>query len=302
MSRQVQELYEKIEKIGEGTYGVVYKARDRKNNQIVALKKIRLESEDEGVPSTAIREISVLKELNHANVVKLLDIVNQDQKLYLIFEFLDLDLKKYMDSIPSLSTLLIKSYMKQLCEGLNFCHARRILHRDLKPQNLLIDQHGTLKLADFGLARTFGVPLRTYTHEVVTLWYRAPEILLGSKHYSTAMDMWSVGCIFAELALKHPLFPGDSEIDEIFRIFRLLGTPSEDIWEGVTTLPDYKPSFPQWSPQSLAKAVPRLEDDIDAIDLLRGCLMYSPAQRISAKRALQHRYFFNNINNANEAA
>ncbi|KAJ3209434.1 Cyclin-dependent kinase catalytic subunit [Dinochytrium kinnereticum] len=299
-SRVVTDLYEKIEKIGEGTYGVVYKARDRNSNQIVALKKIRLESEDEGVPSTAIREISVLKELRHENVVRqalgfyltlLLDIVNQDQKLYLIFEYLDLDLKKYMDSTPSLSASLIKSYMKQLVKGLNFCHARRILHRDLKPQNLLIDQVGTLKLADFGLARTFGIPMRTYTHEVVTLWYRAPEILLGSKHYSTAMDMWSVGCIFAELALKQPLFPGDSEIDEIFRIFRVLGTPSEECWEGVSSLPDYKTSFPRWNAQPLSTAVPRFASDKAAIDLLKQCLMYSPAQRISAKRALIHSYF-----------
>ncbi|KAJ3199316.1 Cyclin-dependent kinase catalytic subunit [Entophlyctis luteolus] len=270
--------------------GVVYKARDRANGSIVALKKIRLETEDEGVPSTAIREISLLKELRHPNVVRLLDIVHNDAKLYLIFEFLDLDLKKYMDSVKDqpLGPSLIRSYMLQLVSGMCYCHSRRILHRDLKPQNLLIDQHGVLKLADFGLARAVGIPLRTYTHEVVTLWYRSPEILLGSRHYSAAVDMWSIGCIFAELALKQPLFPGDSEIDEIFRIFRVLGTPDEEIWPGVSQLPDYKSTFPQWRPKPLTEVVPTL--DRYGIELLAQLLTYDPASRISAKRALQHPY------------
>jgi cyclin-dependent kinase len=202
------------------------------------LKKIRLEADDEGVPSTAIREISLLKELNDPSIVRLLNIVHADgHKLYLVMEFLDLDLKKYMEALPTsqggrgkplpegthhmgLGPEMVKKFMKNLCEGIKYCHSHRVLHRDLKPQNLLIDREGALKLADFGLARAFGVPLRTYTHEVVTLWYRSPEILLGSRQYSTGVDMWSVGCIFAEMCTKKPLFPGDSEIDEIFKIFR----------------------------------------------------------------------------------
>lgn len=179
--------------------------------------------------------------------------------------------------------------------GIAFCHSRRILHRDLKPQNLLIDKEGMLKLADFGLARAIGIPVRTYTHEIVTLWYRAPEVLLGAKHYSTAVDMWSVGCIFAEMASHTPLFPGDSEIDELFKIFRVLGTPTEAIWPGVSQLPDYKPSFPQWPAVSLSKAVPYL--DSDGIDLLSKMLVYDPGKRISAKRALEHP-FFNEIRGA----
>jgi len=176
------------------------------------------------------------------NIVQLLNIVHADgHKLYLVFEFLDLDLKKYMESLPvsdggrgkalpegtgeslhrlGLGDAIIKKFMSQLCEGVRYCHSHRVLHRDLKPQNLLINRDGNLKLADFGLARAFGVPLRTYTHEVVTLWYRAPEILLGGRQYSTGVDMWSVGCIFAEMCTRKPLFPGDSEIDEIFKIFR----------------------------------------------------------------------------------
>lgn len=217
--------------------------------------------------------------------------VHNDAKLYLVFEFLDLDLKRYMDTVKEegFTPLHVKSYLYQLVAGIAFCHGRRILHRDLKPQNLLIDKEGMLKLADFGLARAIGIPVRTYTHEIVTLWYRAPEVLLGSKHYSTAVDMWSIGCIFAEMAGHQPIFPGDSEIDELFRIFRVLGTPGKDTWPGVVNLPDYKPDFPRWPKVSLAKVVPQLCSD--GLDLLSQMLVYDPGRRISAKRALDHPYF-----------
>jgi len=281
--------YEKLQKIGEGTYGVVYKAQDKESGRYIALKKIRLEHEDEGVPSTAIREISILKEMQHQNIVGLLDVVNMPNKLYLVFEFLDQDLKRYMDSVGNLEGKLVMSYCRQLLEGLFYCHRRRILHRDLKPQNLLIDKQGVLKLADFGLARAVCVPVRPYTHEVITLWYRAPEILLGSQAYSMPVDMWSAGCIFAELLTKRPLFPGDSEIDEIFRIFKLLGTPNEEIWKGCTSLPDFKPDFPKWSKQDMRKVLPGV--DPLALNLLEKMLVYEPSQRISAKAALQHPYF-----------
>lgn len=286
--------YQRLEKIGEGTYGVVYKALDtRHNNRIVALKKIRLESEDEGVPSTAIREISLLKEMKDDNIVRLYDIVYLDlNKLYLVFEYLDLDLKKYMELIPpdvGLGAGMVKKFMMQLIKGIAYCHGHRILHRDLKPQNLLIDKEGNLKLADFGLARAFGVPLRAYTHEIVTLWYRCPEVLLGGKQYSTGVDMWSIGAIFAELVNRKPIFPGDLEIDEIFKIFRVLGTPTQELWPDVKYLPDFKSSFPQWSRQDMRKVVPSL--DPEGVDLLENLLVYDPAGRISAKRALQHPYF-----------
>ncbi|KAL8910366.1 MAG: hypothetical protein Q9171_004320 [Xanthocarpia ochracea] len=306
------ENYQKLEKIGEGTYGVVYKARDLTHpSRIVALKKIRLEAEDEGVPSTAIREISLLKEMNDPNIVRLLNIVHADgHKLYLVCEFLDLDLKKYMEALPvsdggrgkafpegsgadlgrlGLGENMVKKFMSQLVEGVRYCHSHRVLHRDLKPQNLLIDRDGNLKLADFGLARAFGVPLRTYTHEVVTLWYRAPEILLGGRQYSTGVDMWSVGCIFAEMCTRKPLFPGDSEIDEIFKIFRLLGTPNDHDWPGVTSFPDFKPSFPKWSRDISRPLVSGLDDN--GLDLLDAMLVYDPAGRISAKQACGHPYF-----------
>ena len=272
----------------------MYKAEDRTTGTFVALKKIRLETEDEGVPSTAIREISLLKELAHQYIVNLIDVVHiagkQSNKLYLVFEYLDKDLKRYMDSVDGmLAPSLVKSYLWQLCCGMKFCHARRVLHRDLKPQNLLIDRHGQLKIADFGLARAFVIPVRVYTHEVVTLWYRAPEILLGSKLYSTPVDMWSVGGIFAEMVTKEALFPGDSEIDELFKIFRVLSTPTEATWPGVSALPDYKESFPKWKGQPLEQLVRGL--DADGLDLLASMLVYEPARRISAKRALEHPYF-----------
>jgi serine/threonine protein kinase len=291
------EAYQKLEKIGEGTYGVVYKAKNRESGAIIALKKIRLEQEDEGVPSTAIREISLLKELQHPNIVRLQDVVHSENRLYLVFEYLDQDLKKYMESCDpaGMTASLIKSYMYQMINGLSICHSRRILHRDMKPQNLLIDRNGALKLADFGLARAFGIPVRTYTHEVVTLWYRAPEILLGLKQYSTPVDMWSVGCIFAELVMSRPLFPGDSEIDELFKIFRTLGTPDEEIWPGVVTLPDYKPTFPNWPQQSMAKTVTswgreEVPDPL-GLDLLSKLLVYEPSSRLSAQQSLLHPYF-----------
>jgi len=288
------EDFVKLEKIGEGTYGVVFKGRNRKTNEIVAMKKIRLESEEEGVPSTAIREISLLKELQHPNIVSLQDVIMQENRLYLIFEFLTMDLKKYLDTaIPAhemMSAHLLKSYTYQLLQAILFCHQRRVLHRDLKPQNLLIDKSGAIKVADFGLARAFGVPVRVYTHEVVTLWYRAPEILLGASKYSCPVDIWSIGCIFAEMANKRPLFRGDSEIDQLFRIFRVLKTPTDDLWPGVSALPDYKDTFPVWNTYSLPDQM-KTKVDEQGLELLADMLIYDPAKRISAKKAIVHPYF-----------
>ncbi|XP_015593137.1 cyclin-dependent kinase 1 [Cephus cinctus] len=286
------ENFVKIEKIGEGTYGVVYKGKHKKTGQIVAMKKIRLESDDEGVPSTAIREISLLKELRHPNIVSLVDVLMEEPRLYLIFEFLTMDLKKYMDSLGSgklMDPSVVKSYLYQITRAILFCHSRRVLHRDLKPQNLLINKHGLIKVADFGLGRAFGIPVRVYTHEVVTLWYRAPEILLGASRYTCAIDIWSIGCIFAEMSTKKPLFQGDSEIDQLFRIFRVLRTPTEEIWPGVTQLSDYKATFPDWRSNNLATQAKTL--DVLGLDLLQSMLIYNPQHRISAQAALQHPYF-----------
>ena len=288
--------YQKIEKpgsnLGEGTYGVVYKARDRETDEIVALKRIRLEVEDEGIPSTALREISLLRELSHENIVDLKDCVQQDGKLYLVFEFLDRDLKKALESYNGLlDPMLVKSYLFQMCRGLAFCHARGVMHRDLKPQNLLVSRDGVLKLADFGLARAFCPPIRPLTHEVVTLWYRPPEILLGSQTYAPPMDVWALGTIFVEMVTKRPLFPGDSEIDEIYKIFRQLGTPDETVWPGCTALPDWNTAFPIWYRSPFCKTFLDNVDPNGGLDLLERFLAYSPKDRITAKDSLNHPFF-----------
>lgn len=286
------EDYAKIEKVGEGTYGVVFKGKHKESGKLVAIKKIRMESEDEGVPSTAIREISLLKELVHPNIVSLFEVLMEESRLYLIFEFLCMDLKKYLDTFTNdkyMEPAQVKSYLYQITQAILFCHKRRVLHRDLKPQNLLIDANGVIKVADFGLGRAFGVPVRVYTHEVVTLWYRAPEVLLGSTRYSCPVDMWSIGCIFAEMSSKKPLFQGDSEIDQLFKIFRVLSTPNDDSWPGVSELPDYKPTFPNWTQNTLKSQVKNIDET--GLDLLESMLIYNPSQRITAKKAVRHPFF-----------
>lgn len=295
MAENEDEGYLKIDKIGEGTYGVVYKAKNRSTGRLVALKKIRLETEAEGVPSTAIREISLLKELEHPNVVSLIDVIHTNRKLYLVFEFIDMDLRKYMDSCTDNMPLdLVRSYIWQLLQGVAYCHSHRVLHRDLKPQNLLVDRLGGIKLADFGLARAFGVPVRMYTHEVITLYYRPPEILLGAKYYSTAIDVWSLGCIFAEMITKKPLLPGDSEIDQLYKIFQLLGTPTESEWNGYSSLPDYQPCFPNWKKKNLSEIL-SLSNENEAVQLVEKMLIYDPSKRIAAKKALQSLFFENRV-------
>ena len=284
------ERYQRMDVLGEGTYGVVYSALDKTTNQIVALKKVRLDRTEEGIPQTALREVSILQEIHHLNIVNLLDVICGDGKLYLIFEYVDQDLKKALEKRGSPFTgTALKRLIYQLIDGLFFCHRHRIIHRDLKPANILLTADNVLKIADFGLARAFQIPMHTYTHEVVTLWYRAPEILLGEKHYTPAVDMWSVGCIMAELCRGRVLFRGDSEIGQLFEVFQVLGTPTETEWPGVSRLPDFRDAFPRWAPQNLASVLPQL--DADAIDLLGHMLRYNPADRISAKEALQHPWF-----------
>jgi len=268
---------------------VVHKARDAETGEIYALKAIRLESEDEGIPSTAIREIALLKELQHPNIVRLVNVLHTDKKLTLVFEFLDQDLKKLLDNHKGpLPESDVKSFLYQLLNGTAKCHKHKVLHRDLKPQNLLINREGTLKLADFGLARAFGIPVKNFTHEVVTLWYRAPDILMGSKDYNTSVDIWSIGCIFAEIVTKRPLFPGKNEDDQLNKIFKIRGTPTPDEWPGITELSGYKSDFPIYEKENIANHIQGL--DADGIDLLERMLVHDPTKRISAKDALKHPY------------
>uniref|UniRef100_A0A3B3Y832 Protein kinase domain-containing protein n=1 Tax=Poecilia mexicana TaxID=48701 RepID=A0A3B3Y832_9TELE len=313
------ETYIKLDKLGEGTYATVFKGRSKLTDNLVALKEIRLEHE-EGAPCTAIREVSLLKDLKHANIVTLHDIVHTDKSLTLVFEYLDKDLKQYMDDCGNIMSMHnVKIFLFQILRGLSYCHKRKVLHRDLKPQNLLINERGELKLADFGLARAKSVPTKTYSNEVVTLWYRPPDVLLGSSEYSTQIDMWGVGCIFYEMAAGRPLFPGSTVEDELHLIFRLLGedpilnvivmvtlaishltvsdwtvttsgTPTEENWPGISTIEEFKSyNFPKYKPQPLINHAPRL--DSDGIELLLAFLRYESKARISADEAMKHSYF-----------
>merc|ERR1719367_1574672 len=284
------DTYTKLDKLGEGTYATVFKGKSRLTDNLVALKEIRLEHE-EGAPCTAIREVSLLKDLKHNNIVTLHDIVHTDRALTLVFEYLEKDLKQYMDDCGGiLSMNNVKLFLFQLIRGLGYCHSRRILHRDLKPQNLLINERGELKLADFGLARAKSVPTKTYSNEVGTLWYRPPDVLLGSTEYSTPIDMWGVGCIFYEMASGRPLFPGSTVEDELHLIFKELGTPTEDKWPGISMSEELVAyNFPSYPPEPLVKRAPRL--DQDGLDLVEKFLLYEAKKRISARSAMRHPYF-----------
>lgn len=284
------ESYTKLEKLGEGTYATVFKGISRLTDSVVALKEIRLEHE-EGAPCTAIREVSLLRDLRHANIVTLHDIIHTENSLTLVFEYLEKDLKQYMEECGNLLNMNnVKLFLFQLLRGLAYCHKRRVLHRDLKPQNLLIGQQGELKLADFGLARAKSIPTKTYSNEVVTLWYRPPDVLLGSTEYSTQIDMWGVGCIFSEMASGHPLFPGSTVDEQLHLIVKMLGTPNENTWTGAPWLEEFATySFHYHRPEPWVKHVPRL--DPDGIALLSEFLQYDSRQRISAQDALRNRYF-----------
>eukprot|EP00042_Codosiga_hollandica_P021897 m.78418 g.78418 ORF g.78418 m.78418 type:complete len:387 (-) comp50570_c0_seq2:226-1386(-) len=219
------ETYKKLEKLGEGTYAHVYKGISQLNGKFVALKDIRLEAE-EGAPCTAIREVSLLKGLKHGNIVTLHDIIYTKTSLTLVFEYLERDLKMFMDDFGLIEMNNVMLFLFQLIRGLQFCHSRKVLHRDLKPQNILINSVGELKLADFGLARSKSVPSKTYTHEVVTIWYRPPDVLMGSVDYGSSIDIWGVGCIFAEMSSNRPLFPAAKPVEQLNCIWAVLGTPT----------------------------------------------------------------------------
>jgi serine/threonine protein kinase len=291
--RQFKNQYDITEVLGEGTYGKVRKARCRQTGEFRALKQMKLGTQEDGVPSTAIREIAILKELAHENIVRLIDVFCKPGELVLVFELLDSDLKKHMKALNGrLQPGQVRDFGRQLLKGIEFCHMNRIIHRDLKPQNLLIDSGLRLKIADFGLARAFMLPVPQYTHEVVTVWYRPLEILLGSKLYSVPVDLWGVGCILAEMATGSPLFAGDSEIDTAFKIFQKLGTPTEAVWPGVSELPDFKPTFPKWTHKGWAN-IRNTQAQVGAsgIDILDRLMRYNPRTRVSARQALQHPYF-----------
>ncbi|XP_042906651.1 cyclin-dependent kinase 11B isoform X1 [Parasteatoda tepidariorum] len=291
--RSVEE-FSCLNRIEEGTYGVVYRAKDKRTNEIVALKRLKMEKEKEGFPITSLREINTLLKAQHPNIVVVREIVvgsNMD-KIYIVMEYVEHDLKSLMETMKQPFLVgEVKTLMIQLLHAVAHLHDNWILHRDLKTSNLLLSHKGILKVGDFGLAREYGSPLKPYTPVVVTLWYRAPELLLGAKQYSTPIDMWSVGCIFGELLTMKPLFPGKSEIDQLNRVFKDLGTPSEKIWHGYNDLPLVKKvTFTEYPYNNLRSRFGHNFTDL-GFDLLNRFLTYNPARRITAEEAKTHAFF-----------
>ncbi|RZB42413.1 Cyclin-dependent kinase C-2 [Glycine soja] len=290
-SRSV-DCFEKLEQIGEGTYGQVYMAREIKTGEIVALKKIRMDNEREGFPITAIREIKILKKLHHENVINLKEIVTSPDGnkykggIYMVFEYMDHDLTGLADR-PGMRFTVPQI---KLLTGLHYCHVNQVLHRDIKGvlllmpskdtcSNLLIDNEGNLKLADFGLARSFSNEHNAnLTNRVITLWYRPPELLLGTTRYGPAVDMWSVGCIFAELLHGKPIFPGKDEPEQLNKIFELCGAPDEVNWPGVSKTPWYNQFKPTRPMKRRLREVFR-HFDRHALELLEKMLTLDPAQK-----------------------
>ncbi|XP_055220535.1 cyclin-dependent kinase 10 isoform X7 [Gorilla gorilla gorilla] len=225
--RSVKE-FEKLNRIGEGTYGIVYRARDTQTDEIVALKKVRMDKEKDGIPISSLREITLLLRLRHPNIVELKEVVvgSHLESIFLVMGYCEQDLASLLENMPTpFSEAQVKCIVLQVLRGLQYLHRNFIIHRDLKVSNLLMTDKGCVKTADFGLARAYGVPVKPMTPKVVTLWYRAPELLLGTTTQTTSIDMWAVGCILAELLAHRPLLPGTSEIHQIDLIVQLLGTP-----------------------------------------------------------------------------
>lgn len=293
--------YEELGLIGRGAYGTVFKAMDHLNERMVALKRVKIVATEDGIPVSTIREISMLKLLDsvsHPNIVRLYDVFQtpcaaferREYILTLVFEHVEQDLSSFLDRHPQpgVPDHLIKDMMHQLLDAVDFLHASRMVHRDLKPQNILVTSKGQIKIADFGLARIYSFCM-VLTSVVVTLWYRAPEVLLQST-YATAVDMWSIGCIFAEMFNRRPLFPGRSDADQLNRIFAVIGAPPESEWPQDVSLP--------WSTfekhanvdKSLWKYLaPGMCSE--ARVLLKELLEFHPSRRVSARNALAHSYF-----------
>ena len=281
--------YEKIEKLGSGSYGCVYKARDSRSGAEVALKETRNLDTEDGIAKSIVRELSILRHLgSHPNIMPLLDVVEHAKRLWPVMELADGDLNDVISCGPSHPTL-VQSYVYQALCGLAYCHSKRVIHRDITPGNILVDTEGHLKLCDFGIACFVAKLDSSREIEVCTRWYRAPELLLGSSRYNYAIDLWSLGCVMLEMIKLEPLFPGDSEIDTLYRIFRLLGTPTEASWPGCTKLPFWRTNFPRWSGElPLSKRYPALSEKGEELALSLLCC--DPAQRNSAKKALKHPY------------
>ncbi|KFV78897.1 Cyclin-dependent kinase 10, partial [Struthio camelus australis] len=289
--RSVKE-FEKLNRIGEGTYGIVYRARDTLTDETVALKKVRMDNEKDGnggageplnMPISSLREITLLLQLRHPNIVELKEVVvgNHLESIFLVMGYCEQDLASLLENMQTpFSEAQVKCIILQVLKGLQYLHENYIIHRDLKVSNLLMTDKGCVKIADFGLARTYGMPPKPMTPKVVTLWYRAPELLLGMTTQTTSIDMWAVGCILAELLAHKPLLPGTSEIHQIDLIVQLLGTPNENIWPGFSKLPLVSQYTLRKQPyNNLKHKFPWLSEA--GLRLLNFLFMYDPKKRAS---------------------
>lgn len=289
----MSDRYTKEKKVGEGTYAVVYLGKQISSGKDVAIKEIKTGGFKDGLDMSAIREVKYLQEMSHPNVIELIDVFSdKERNLNLVLEFLPADLEQIInDKSIMISPADIKSWMLMTLRGVFHCHRNGIMHRDLKPNNLLISPTGELKLADFGLARAFGGPKEVFTSNVVTRWYRAPELLFGAHHYSPEIDIWAAGVIFAELMLRTPYLPGKDDTNQIVVTFQALGTPTEAIWPGVSHLPNYNNlvMYPPPSRQELRNRFPAATED--ALDLLCAMLKLDPNQRWNATQCLTSKYF-----------
>lgn len=284
-----------VERVGEGAFGVVMKAKNLENGETVALKKVRIKKGElqDFLPRNALSELKALQQLSDCNyIVRLNEHFAHGSNLILSLEYMKTDLSKLMRKLSkSLEESHIKTYLKMMLRGIHHCHSNSIMHRDIKPANLLISPSGELKLGDFGLATVYVGPQKSYSHQVATRWYRAPELLYGSRSYDPKVDIWAVGCIFAEMLNHCPLFPGENDIDQLHKVLRILGTPTEENWPGVSQLPDFKKiTFPDIKKISLKELVPNASDL--ALDLLGKLLCFDSKQRLSAAQALMHDYFY----------
>lgn len=303
-SRRVETHYERLNKIDEGTYGVVSRARDMVTGEIFALKQMKLpdiEAEKEviGFPITSLREIEILTRLRHKNIVHVREVVvSESENVFMVMEYMEHELKDLLEneSVDPFSGAEIKNLMLQLMRGVSFLHEKWVIHRDLKTSNLLYNNRGELKICDFGLARFYSDPLAIMTRKVVTMWYRAPELLLGPDivTYGPEIDVWSIGCIFGELIKRKPLFKGSSETEVAAVIFQLTGCP--DITPGLSkwTIPHVckRCVHPQWRTAGIGfPPYGSVSLSGKGIDLLSRLLELDPAKRLSLPDALDHHYF-----------
>lgn len=282
--------------LGEGTYAIVHQGYEKaKPSNIVAIKMIKVQKEyTDGMAPDAVRELKHLQELSHPNIIALRSVYSSNsQNLCLVLEYLPLgDLEMLIRDASGIiyGGADIKAWMGMLTRAVWFCHENFVLHRDIKPNNLLIAADGEVKLADFGLARSFADPYRVMTANVITRWYRPPELLYGARHYSGAVDVWSVGCVFAELVLRKPYLPGNNELDQLSLICAELGSPTEDNWPGVSKLDQFTaPSEPLSPVPSKERMMVQFGTaGADGVDLLMKTLTLDPRKRITAKEMLKH--------------